>query len=317
MPKISIIVPIYNGAKFIKSCIAGLFNQSIVDKEIILIDDGSTDDTFSILNNIKKPNVYIVSQENAGAGVARNIGIEHAHGEYIAFLDVDDKYASNESLELLYNCAKNNNADVCGGSLLIEKDQVNNDKRIFEKDGFWDFKDYQYDFGFNQYIYKRQFLMDSGIRFPNYRIYEDPVFLLQVMVSAQKFYAVSEPVYVYSGAHQTSLNAKKTIDYLHGLRDNLIVSANYKYGELHKVLFERLNNTASYYVEKNMDTEDYLLYEALIAASNSVDKNLLRSVGVVVSDEYLVPALQTVWKASSTYMKLRKKIFFWERLKRR
>lgn len=295
MPKISVIVPVYNGEKYIDACVESLYKQSLKEIEVIFIDDGSTDNTLSRLNVYRNPDIIILSQKNAGAGVARNTGLSQANGEYVAFLDVDDKYADNNTLELLYNKAKENNAVICGGSLAsVEGELPPNDKRVFQVEGFVNFEEYQFDFGFTRFIYKRELLQTHNIRFPNYRIYEDPVFLLKAMIQARRFYAVTEEVYVYSGAHQKDLDVKKTIDYLHGLRDNLLLSAEFGYGKLHCILFERLKSTASYYAEKNLDTLDVVLYEAMIAVNSTIDKKLLKSEGVNVSEDYLIPALHTV-----------------------
>lgn len=313
MIKISIIIPVYNGAEYLNSCYDCVRKQSLKEKEIIFIDDGSTDNTLSILNTLRNyENVIILSQENAGAGAARNYGISNAKGEYVAFLDVDDVYATEDALEILYNSAKENDAVICGGSLISCKDKKSlSDKYLFEKNGFMDFKDYQFDFGFTRYIYRRSFLIDKNIHFPEYRIYEDPVFILKVMAEIQSFYTVTNPVYIYNESHHEDLTADKTVDYLRGLRDNLILSAECSYGKLHKLLFNRLETNASYYAEKNLNSVDSSLFEAMIAANNSINKELLKSEGIDIPDNYLIPALHTVWRASSRYMRLRKKLSIW------
>lgn len=318
MSKVSVIVPVYNGERYISSCMECLSKQSLRELEIIFIDDGSTDNTLDKLRLYRDANIIILSQKNAGAGAARNYGIAHANGEYIAFLDVDDHYANDDTLALLYENATENDAVVCGGSLVSEKETISKyDKRIFSTNGFMDFKDYQFDFGFQRFIYKREFLKEYDLSFPEYRIYEDPVFFLKVMTQAKKFYAIKDGVYVYSGAHQKDLDTLKTIDYLFGLKDNLSISAECGYGELHKILFERLKSTASYYAEKNLDTLNISLYEALIAANASIDKKLLRIAGVDVPDTYLIPALHTVWRASGNYMRFRKRLSFWTYFKKK
>ena len=168
MPKISVIVPVYNGEKYIDACMESLYKQSLKEIEVICIDDGSTDNTLARLNVYRDSDIIIVSQKNAGAGVARNTGLSQAKGEYVAFLDVDDKYADNNTLELLYNKAKENDAVICGGSLAsVESELSQNDKRVFKVEGFMNFKEYQFDFGFTRFIYKREFLQTNNICFPN------------------------------------------------------------------------------------------------------------------------------------------------------
>lgn len=99
LPKISIIVPVYNGVKWIKRCVEGIFAQTYKDWELIIVDDSSKDDTLHFLNNnlpsfkkcsgIDNP-VKILTKPNGGVSSARNAGMEIAQGEYIAFIDVDD-----------------------------------------------------------------------------------------------------------------------------------------------------------------------------------------------------------------------------------
>ena len=315
MPKISIIIPVYNGGKYLERCLEGLHRQTLKDKEVIFVDDGSTDHTLSFLKSISCAGIVVLSQKNAGAGSARNLGLAHAKGEYVAFLDVDDQFAADNTLERLYHCAIENEVNVCGGSFVWEGASSQEEKNTFQQAGFVPYAEYQYDFGFTRYIYKREFLLEHDIRFPQYRIYEDPVFFLQVMVAAQGFYAMAEPVYVYAGPHQTELDASRTVDYLHALADNLRLSAKHGYGKLHKILFDRCENIASYYAEKNLCCGNEALFGALMAVNTALDKNLLRREGVHISDAYMIPALQTVWNACGKYLSLRKKLSglaFWK-----
>ena len=310
MPKVSIIIPVYNGGEYLERCLEGLHRQTLQDKEVIFVDDGSTDHTLSLLKSCSKSENVVLSQENAGAGSARNLGLAHAKGEYVAFLDVDDQFAADDTLERLYRCAKENEANVCGGSFVWDEAPLQDEKYTFQQDGYISYAEYQQDFGFTRYIYRREFLLEHSIRFPRYRVYEDPVFFLQVMVAAQGFYAIAEPVYVYAGPHQTELDVTKTVDYLHAMADNLRLSAKHGYGKLHKILFDRSESVASYYAEKNLRYGSNALFEAIIAVNTALDKELLRKEGIHISDDYLIPALQTVWNAGRNYLALRK-MFSW------
>lgn len=92
----SVIIPVYNGAKFIDNAIAGVFSQSVSDWEIIVVNDGSTDETASVLKKYEgNEKVIIINQENGGVSVARNTGFKASKGEYIAFLDADDVWHNN------------------------------------------------------------------------------------------------------------------------------------------------------------------------------------------------------------------------------
>lgn len=94
LPLVSIIVPVYNGELYIKQCVESLLAQRYPNKEIIVVDDGSTDGTAQVLKSMPQE-VHYILQENAGSAVARNTGIENAKGEYIAFNDGDDIWAPN------------------------------------------------------------------------------------------------------------------------------------------------------------------------------------------------------------------------------
>ena len=92
MPKISIIVPAYNSEDFIESSIKSIINQTINDMEIIIIDDGSTDRTSEICDELERidDRIKVIHKKNGGASSARNLGIELSSGDYIGFVDSDD-----------------------------------------------------------------------------------------------------------------------------------------------------------------------------------------------------------------------------------
>ena len=108
---ISIIVPIYNAEKFIKKCVDSLINQTKTELEIILINDGSTDNTLKILKEYKDKRIKLFSNKNKGIGKTRNFGISKATSKYIMFCDSDDYYEP-DICELMYNKAEKDNLDI-------------------------------------------------------------------------------------------------------------------------------------------------------------------------------------------------------------
>jgi len=94
--QISVVIPFYNGASFLKEAVESVLSQGIEDMEIVLVDDGSTDDSVEKINQIKDARIKIMRQENAGAATARNNGVKLATGKYISFLDADDIWAPNK-----------------------------------------------------------------------------------------------------------------------------------------------------------------------------------------------------------------------------
>ena len=126
---ISVIVPVYNGEKYIEKCFESIKNQTIKNIEVIFVNDGSTDNSKQILDNIKKVNkgvnVKIIHQENKGPGSARNTGIINASGKYIGFVDIDDKPKIN-MYEKLYSLVEKYNVDiaVCGFEVVDSKNNI-------------------------------------------------------------------------------------------------------------------------------------------------------------------------------------------------
>ena len=115
MCKVSVIVPIYNSEKYLERCIKSIINQSLRDIEIILINDGSKDNSLNICKNFhnKDSRIKIIDKENEGVGSARNDGIKIAKGEWISFIDSDD-FVESDFLECLYNEAISKNVEICG-----------------------------------------------------------------------------------------------------------------------------------------------------------------------------------------------------------
>ncbi|HEY9865292.1 MAG TPA: glycosyltransferase [Candidatus Obscuribacterales bacterium] len=96
MPKISVVIPVYNGEKTIKKTIESVLKQTWQDFELIVINDGSQDATLEVLSSIQDPRLRILSYDNAGLASSRNRGIDHAQGEYITFLDADDLWTPDK-----------------------------------------------------------------------------------------------------------------------------------------------------------------------------------------------------------------------------
>lgn len=114
MTKISVIVPIYNVEKFIRRCLDSIINQTMKDLEIILVDDGSTDNSGVICDEYAKLDnrIIVIHKENGGISSARNRGLDVATGEWIAFVDSDD-YIEEDMYEVLYKTAIEENVDIC------------------------------------------------------------------------------------------------------------------------------------------------------------------------------------------------------------
>lgn len=136
MKKLSIIIPVFNGEKFIKRCVDSILNQSIYIDEIIIINDNSVDGTIEILekNYSNLDNIKIINlKENHGVSYCRNVGIENSNGEYIGFVDSDD-YIEVNMFEKMYHNAKENNLDICICNF-FEVNQQNKIKSKYKNNG--------------------------------------------------------------------------------------------------------------------------------------------------------------------------------------
>ena len=113
LPKVSVIIPVYNVELYLCQCLNSVLNQTLKEIEIICVDDGSTDKSLDILNDYaaKDNRITVITQKNLYAGIARNTGLSQAKGEYLSFLDSDDFFEPN-MLEEMYNKAKLDNSDI-------------------------------------------------------------------------------------------------------------------------------------------------------------------------------------------------------------
>ena len=167
MCKVSVIIPVYNGEKYLEDTLKSISAQTLSEIEILCVDDGSTDHSWEILQQFaaQDSRIVLLKQKNAGAGAARNYGLKTAKGKYIAFIDSDDLYPSVHTLQMMYEAAEKNQALICGGSLnKLNGDNLITDSALFEpeytfkQNGFINYADYQFDYGYWRFLYRRDFL---------------------------------------------------------------------------------------------------------------------------------------------------------------
>lgn len=207
---ISVIIPVYNGGFYIDSCLKCLMNQTYKNLEIIVINDGSTDNSEQ---TIKKYPVHLISlPNNSGISVARNRGIDTAKGEYIHFMDVDDsinKDYYNKMLEAITEA----DADIaCSGmvnepkphrTMLFKRREIlktTEDKLKITNVGKWGFS--------VRYLFKTDFLKKYNLRFIEGRLIEDLPFSLSAVFFANKLVTVPNAIYTYI-LRQNSVTTKR------------------------------------------------------------------------------------------------------------
>ena len=122
---VSIIVPVYNVEKYLPKCVGSLINQTYKNVEIILVDDGSTDQSGNICDTyLEKDNrIVVLHKKNGGLSDARNFGIEHAKGDYYSFVDSDD-YLKEKTIENLVDAAENNGCQISVCNMLLIADTL-------------------------------------------------------------------------------------------------------------------------------------------------------------------------------------------------
>ena len=218
MIKVSVIVPVYNVENYLVKCLDSLVNQTLKEIEIIVVNDGSPDNSQKIIDKYVKQypqKIKSFIKENGGLGSARNYGLKYAKGEYIAFIDSDD-FADLKMLEEMYNLAQKDKSDIviCGNNLLDENynilkvesailnPKINNDL-------------IKYKFAVWNKLYKKELLFNNKIQFRSKVWYEDVDFTTKVMIIAKDISFIDKPLYNYllrKGSIMNNSNLERNLE---------------------------------------------------------------------------------------------------------
>ncbi len=231
--KVSVVIPVFNVAPYLRECLDSALAQTLRDIELVCVDDGSTDGSGRILDEYaaRDSRVRAFHQRNVGAGPARNVGMAAATGDFVAFMDPDDMYPDTRVLEDLHAAAVANGAQVCGGSFMeflpngAERTKYDGTMSgmTFSQDGFVNYRDWQFDYGYVRFIYARDMIRGARVRFPAYVRYQDPPFFVRAMSAAERFYALRRVTYrcrIRGGATDwAAAKARKFKALCDGLRD--------------------------------------------------------------------------------------------------
>ena len=209
---LSIIIPIYNVEKYIEECLNSVISQKTEFKyEVILVNDGSTDNTASIVKPYLADNVKLISQENSGQSVARNNALYESSGKYIMFVDGDDILLP-DAIQNLMDAAIKNTADISEGNVVwlygaITKDFLDNCKTKPHTESYS--KKPQFVLSCNGYsvakVYKRE--LWESVRFPEGYIFEDTISRYILRRKANKVVFTGEPVYGYRRNNTSSTHS--------------------------------------------------------------------------------------------------------------
>lgn len=254
MPLISVIVPIYNAEKFLHYCIDSILNQSFVDFEILLVNDGSTDNSGKICDKYaeKDTRVKVIHKQNGGVSSARNAGIEAAQGEYICFVDSDDYLESNYLKELIETKKKYPDFDNVWCGFQTVEDYYNNNKKAYdvERDNDYSFSDLNsimdlFEKWFVQMpwnkLYKTKTIVENSIVFPpELSLGEDYIFNLRYLDCTNgKIVVINKPLYDYLRDGKESLDNKYYLNLLEIYRR--LNSETEKYAQKWKLSEEQLS----------------------------------------------------------------------------
>lgn len=235
---VSVIVPVYNVEKYIRVCLDTLVHQTLSNIEIIVVNDGTKDDSQKIIDEFSSlypDKIIALKKENGGLSDARNYGLEHASGAYVGFVDSDD-YTDIEMYQKLYEKAKQENADivVCGYYGVQEQ---NGQFRHFQKGNLQEFdKSLQENprllymnstYAWNK-LYRRELFIKTGIRYPKGCLYEDMAVTWTLFLHANKISKVDEPLYYYILKREGAITATYSSKTLQMFQSMELVNTYYK-----------------------------------------------------------------------------------------
>lgn len=298
MPKVSVIVPVYNVEKYIEECLNSLVNQTLEEIEIIIVNDGTKDDSMKIVKKFQErypKKIVCLEKDNGGLSDARNYGISYAKGEYIAFLDSDD-YVERNMYKDMYELAKKEESDMveCDfywkypNKTKIDTGAIYHDKKeMLEKVRV---------IAWNKLI-KRKILEKTKIEFPKGYRYEDVEFTYKLIPHLKKVSFLKKP-YIYYVQREDSISNLQN--------------------EKTKEIFDVLDHVINYYKEKNIYDEykeqleyiytRYLLCSSLIRIVKINDKEtrkrLLKMTWTNLNTKF------PNWKKNNLLKKKNKKNFY-------
>ncbi len=254
MAKVSVIIPVYNAAPYLRKCVDSVLAQTLDDIEIILVDDGSTDGSSAICDSyLPRENITVIHQKNQGASAARNIALRIAKGEYTGFVDADD-YIEKDMYASLYQLAKQEDLDIVFGNYSIVEGNVKKPNSAYMPESvvlkkkdieqlicgkessriLW--------FAVKS-IFRRDLLAENRIAFREGMLGEDTVFDLEALLCSNTVCFINKSFYNYVQTPNSQIRvrfkkdlikklnnnylAKKELFEKHGLDDKLTVLCDY------------------------------------------------------------------------------------------
>lgn len=286
MSLISIIVPIYNVEKYIFKCVDSIINQTYKNIEIILVDDGSTDNSGTICDEYEKKDnrIKVIHKKNGGLSDARNVGIDKAKGDYLVFVDSDD-WVSDKMIEYLYNNACKYKADIVQGDYIKAyteyncikniKEEINHYNSIGALNNLYEEECTKSVVVWNK-IYKKDLFEE--IRFPKGKLHEDEFTTYKLLHKAKNVVDSNIPIYYYRQREGSIMQSEFSEKRLHALEALIERKAYFKennLGELEdkttSLICTRLKGFYIKVKESNIPNKDKVLKDL----KNKMKKNYI------------------------------------------
>lgn len=279
MTKVSIIIPVYNVEKYLKKCLDSVVNQTLKDIEIIIINDGSTDNSQNIINRYQKKykNIVAVKNPNNGVGYTRNMGISLAKANYIMFLDSDDILELN-AVEKMYSLIKKEDSDV----VVTDINKIINDKKVLFKN-YLNYSEYDnINFmlshpGVVSKLYKKEIFTKNNINFKEKTYYEDLATTPIIAIYLNKISYLDEPLYNYL-IHENSIMKQSVFT---SKIDNIFDVIEFIETQFNNRVEDKYNDELEYlYIE-------HLLYSASLRYLNyDIYKEKINKIVKIINNKY-------------------------------
>lgn len=260
---ISIIVPIYNVEEYLSKCIESLLNQTYRNIEILLVNDGSTDNCKNICEQFeeKDSRIKLINKKNGGLSDARNAGLKVAKGEYVTFVDSDD-YIENNYIEVLYNLIKKYNAEISIANCKVIKEHCkNNNLKVKLEEKCIDSKTCLNEMLYSDFyyisacakLYKKDLF--KNIQFPKGKLFEDVGTTYKLIMKSNKIACSNKEIYYYV------------------IRNNSITTCEFK--EKHYDLIELTNKMCEEILNNYPEMEKATLRRKIYANISTLNRMLL------------------------------------------
>ena len=314
MVEVSVIVPVFNAQDYLERCINSLINQTLKEIEIILVDDGSSDNSLSICKNFAKTDsrVKVLHQDNSGASAARNAGLLMAQGRYIGFVDADDYVEKNMYYQLVH-CLNECNADIAIFNLFTNEKET----KAFLKSGLYQKEDIIKEIyprlicrvnSENQAVirgavwcklFSKKLLDDNSIKYNEELVYnQDSLFSIDAILNCDKVICLSEK-YLY---HHFVVDGSITKRYIDNLWNRQLLLAS----ELTRITLHENFDFSSQIKKKTFDIAVYSIENEAKKRNNQSLRKKLKNIKKIINDPILVEPINYL---KSTQLKRIEKLY--------